>query len=70
MSDIREIVLKKFFNRVKESKRNNLKEVRIPIKELEDLGLIIHEMLIEFYNDKMSEEHDEPESMELSGGTW
>lgn len=70
MSNIREVILKKFFNRIKESKRNNLKEVRIPIKELEDLGAVIHEMLIEFYNEKMSEEHDESDSVELSGGTW
>jgi len=70
MSNIREIILKKFFNRIKEAKRNNLKEVRIPIKELEDTGAVVHEMLVEFYNDKMAEEHDEPETIELSGGTW
>jgi len=70
MSNFREIVLKKLFNRIKESKRNNLKEVRIPIKELDDLGLVIHEMLVEFYNGKMSEEHDELNSIELSGGSW
>lgn len=59
MSNIRETILKKFFNRIKESKRNNLKEVRIPIKELEDLGAVVHEMLVEFYNIKMTEEHEE-----------
>ena len=59
MDNFREVILKKLFNRVKESKRNNLKEVRIPIKELEDLGLIIHEMLIEFYNMKMTENNSE-----------
>lgn len=70
MSDIREIILKKFFNRIKEAKRNNIKEIRIPTKELEDLGLIVHEMLIEFYNKKMVEEKEETETIEISGGTW
>lgn len=70
MSDIREIILKKFFNRIKEAKRNNIKEIRIPTKELEDLGLIVHEMLIEFYNKKMVEEKEESETIEISGGTW
>ena len=70
MSDIRKIILKKFFNRIKEAKRNNIKEIRIPTKELEDLGLIVHEMLIEFYNKKMVEEKEETETIEISGGTW
>jgi len=70
MNNIREAILKKFFNRVKESKRNNLKEVRIPMKELEDLGAVIYEMLAEFYSEKMEEEHGENDSIELSGGTF
>jgi hypothetical protein len=70
MTNYRETILKKFFNRIKESKRNNLKEVRIPMKEFEDLGAVVHEMLVEFYNEKMSDEHDESESIELSGGTF
>jgi hypothetical protein len=69
MNNIREAILKKFFNRVKESKRNNLKEVRIPMKELEDLGAVIYEMLAEFYSEKM-EEKEESDSIELSGGTF
>lgn len=59
MDNFREVILKKLFNRVKESKRNNLKEVRIPIKELEDLGAVVHEMLVEFYNMKMTENNSE-----------
>lgn len=59
MDNFREVILKKLFNRVKESKRNNLKEVRIPIKELEDLGAVVHEMLVEFYNIKMTEKNEE-----------
>lgn len=59
MDNFREAILKKLFNRVKESKRNNLKEVRIPIKELEDLGAVVHEMLVEFYNMKMTENNSE-----------
>ena len=76
MNNIREIILKKLFNRIKESKRNNLKEVRIPIKELEDLGAVIHEMLVEFYNIKMNDKTEvidnteEDNSLEISGGTW
>ena len=70
MSNLREIILKKFFNRIKESKKNNLKEVRIPIKELEDLGAVVHEMLVEFYNQKMEEEHEEKETIDISGGSW
>jgi hypothetical protein len=69
MNNIREAILKKFFNRVKESKRNNLKEVRIPMKELEDLGAVIYEMLAEFYSEKM-EEKEESDSIELSGGSF
>ena len=68
MDNFRELVLKKLFNRVKESKRNNLKEVRIPIKELEDLGAVIHEMLVEFYNMKMSEKNEEV--VEDNDGEW
>lgn len=69
MNNIREAILKKFFNRIKESKRNNLKEVRIPMKELEDLGAVIYEMLAEFYSEKM-EEKEESDSIELSGGSF
>lgn len=70
MSGIRENILKKFFNRIKESKRNNLKEVRIPMKELEDLGAVVHEMLVEFYSNKMEEKNDTTESIDISGGSW
>ena len=70
MNNIREAILKKFFNRVKESKRNNLKEVRIPMKELEDLGAVIYEMLAEFYSEKMEEKNEDSDSIELSGGTF
>lgn len=68
MDNFREVILKKLFNRVKESKRNNLKEVRIPIKELEDLGAVVHEMLVEFYNMKMSEKNEEV--VEDNDGEW
>ena len=68
MSNIRENILKKFFNRIKESKKNNLKEVRIPYKELEDLGAVVHEMLVEFYNMKMSEKNEEV--VEDNDGEW
>lgn len=68
MDNFREVVLKKLFNRVKESKRNNLKEVRIPIKELEDLGAVVHEMLVEFYNMKMTEKNEEV--VEDDDGEW
>lgn len=70
MSGIRENILKKFFNRIKESKRNNLKEVRIPMKELEDLGAVVHEMLVEFYSNKMEEKNDTNETIDISGGSW
>ncbi len=68
MDNFREVILKKLFNRVKESKRNNLKEVRIPIKELEDLGAVVHEMLVEFYNIKMTEKNEEV--VEDNDGEW
>ena len=68
MNNFREVILKKLFNRVKESKRNNLKEVRIQIKELEDLGSVIHEMLVEFYNMKMTEKNEEV--VEDNDGEW
>ena len=68
MDNFREVILKKLFNRVKESKRNNLKEVRIPIKELEDLGAVVHEMLVEFYNIKMTEKNEEV--VEDNNGEW
>jgi hypothetical protein len=68
MDNFREVILKKLFNRVKESKRNNLKEVRIPIKELEDLGAVVHEMLVEFYNIKMAEKNEEV--VEDNDGEW
>lgn len=68
MDNFREVILKKLFNRVKESKRNNLKEVRIPYKELEDLGAVVHEMLVEFYNIKMTEKNEEV--VEDNDGEW
>lgn len=70
MDNYRELILKKFFNRIKESRKNNLKEVRIPLKELEDLGAVLHEMLVEFYNEKMVDEHNESDIINISGGNW
>lgn len=43
----REVILKDLLTKVKEAKRLNMKEVRIPIKELDDLAFVVYELMTE-----------------------
>lgn len=43
----RDIILKDLLNKVKEAKRLNMKEVKFPIKELDDLAYVVYELMTE-----------------------
>lgn len=43
----REIVLKGLLNKVKEAKKLNMQEVKIPIKELDDLAYVVYQLMAE-----------------------
>ena len=40
----RDIVLKNFFNKLKEAKSQNVRDVRLSLKEMDDLGYILFEL--------------------------
>lgn len=72
MSQYREIVLKNFWDKLKEAKRQNAKDIRLSLKEMDDLGFVIFELLSQHYNntvqEKPSQEDDNEEKLSLSGG--
>ena len=46
----RDYVLKSYFNKVSEAKKQNIRELRMSVKELDDIGYILYELLSEYYN--------------------
>ena len=50
----RDIVLKNFFNKLKEAKSQNVRDVRLSLKEMDDLGYILFELTSEFYDKVMT----------------
>lgn len=65
----RDIVLKNFFNKLKEAKSQNVRDVRLSLKEMDDLGYILFELTSEFYDkvmtssNKVNKQNDEGDSM-------
>lgn len=46
----RDFVLKNFWNKLTEAKKQNAREVRMSLKEIDDLGFVIYELMSEYYN--------------------
>ena len=65
----RDIVLKNFFNKLKEAKSQNVRDVRLSLKEMDDLGYILFELTSEFYDkvmtssNKVNKQNDEGDSV-------
>lgn len=61
----REIILKDLLNKVKEAKRLNMKEVKLSIKELDDLAYVVYQLMTEdickIFDLKDKKENPEPE---------
>ena len=61
----REIILKDLLNKVKEAKRLNMKEVKLSIKELDDLAYVVYQLMAEdiskIFDLKDKKENPEPE---------
>ena len=60
---------KNFFNKLKEAKSQNVRDVRLSLKEMDDLGYILFELTSEFYDkvmtssNKVNKQNDEGDSM-------
>ena len=74
MSQYREFVLKNFWDKLKEAKRQNAREVRMSIKELDDIGFVIYELLSQHYantvNDNSATTKESEEEVTLTGGSF
>ena len=46
----RETILNNFFNKINTAKRMNNRDIRMTVKELEEVGEVIRELLTSFYN--------------------
>ena len=60
---------KNFFNKLKEAKSQNVRDVRLSLKEMDDLGYILFELTSEFYDkvmtssNKVNKQNDEGDNM-------
>ena len=50
----RDVILKNFFSKLKEAKAQNARDVRLSLKEMDDLGYVLFELTSEFYDKVMS----------------
>jgi hypothetical protein len=70
----RDFVLKNFFNKVNECKRQNARELRFSANEVYDLSLAVSELLSEYFSktiDKVKESDTMgDEEMTLDGGVF
>ena len=70
----RDYVLKSYFNKVSEAKKQNIRELRMSVKELDDIGYILYELLSEYYNKTIDIVKNSSTSMEeefkMDGGTF
>lgn len=71
----RDFVLKNFWNKLSEAKRQNVREVRMSLKEIDDLGFVIYELMSEYYNKtidnvKKTSDNLEEESFKMDGGNF
>ena len=46
----RDFVLKNFRNKLTEAKKENVREIRLSLKEMDELGFVIYELLGEYFN--------------------
>ena len=71
----REYVLKNFWNKLAEAKRQNVRDVRMSLKEIDDLGFVIYELLTEYYNKtidgvKNASNNEDDGAYEMDGGSF
>lgn len=72
----RDFVLKNFWEKLREAKRQNVRDVRMTLKEIDELGYVIYELLTEYYNKTIddvkqsSSDNDSEESFKMDGGTF
>lgn len=71
----REFVLKNFFSKLKEAKRQGVKDIRISLTEMDDLGQCLYELLSEYYSktiiDFKSKKVDNDDTeYSMDGGTF
>lgn len=71
----RDFVLKNFWNKLTEAKKQNAREVRMSLKEIDDLGFVIYELMSEYYNKtidsvKKTNNNLEEESFKMDGGNF
>lgn len=50
----RDVVLKNFFNKLREAKRQGNKDIRLSLIEMDNLGQCVFELLAEYYNKTIS----------------
>lgn len=76
----REVVLKNFYNKLKEARSQNVRDVRLSLKEMEDIGYVLYELTAEYYGrtigkpvsntvKESSKENDE-EQFTMDGGRF
>lgn len=72
----RDFVLKNFWEKLREAKRQNVRDVRMTLKEIDELGYVIYELLTEYYNKTIdnvkqsSSDNDSEESFKMDGGAF
>lgn len=72
----RDFVLKNFWNKLTEAKKQNVREVRMSLKEIDELGFVIYELMSEYYNKTIdnvktnSKTTNEEDSFEMDGGKF
>lgn len=69
----RDFVLKNFWNKLTEAKKENVREIRLSLKEMDELGFVIYELLGEYFNKtidnvKNNDNYNDSEEVILDGG--
>lgn len=69
----RDFVLKNFWNKLTEAKKENVREIRLSLKEMDELGFVIYELLGEYFNKtidnvKNNDYNDNNDEVILDGG--
>lgn len=69
----RDFVLKNFWNKLTEAKKENVREIRLSLKEMDELGFVIYELLGEYFNKtidnvKNNDNYDDNDEVILDGG--
>lgn len=69
----RDFVLKNFWNKLTEAKKENVREIRLSLKEMDELGFVIYELLGEYFNKtidnvKNNGNYDDNDEVILDGG--